>query len=206
MAVYSMYLEKENKTRSIMCANMTDNEALMIVTLTISTQIVHKHVEKIFLGNGISITNFNIFPKIVYDHGDCDWIISLNETSIVEKFSTICSEYHFVPDKTIIQLAQSNDIYPIRTIGSVVTHARKLGSQHIFHIKDVESNNDKEMVPFSISSFVLYFMCLCISVMLHNYYIVPYCNCNFSTPIQICFPQWNNNCIKGNFHLCSSKI
>jgi hypothetical protein len=33
-------------------------------TLTIPTQLVQKHAEKIFLGNGISITNFNILPKM----------------------------------------------------------------------------------------------------------------------------------------------
>ena len=73
-----------------MHADITDNEAPMTVTLTIRTQLVQKHAEKILPSNGISITNFNIFPKIVYDHGDCDHIISLNETSIVEKISAIC--------------------------------------------------------------------------------------------------------------------
>jgi hypothetical protein len=82
----------------------------MTVTLTIPTQLVQKHAKKIFLGNGISITNLNIFPKTVYDHGDCDQIISLNETSILEKIPIICSEYRFVSDATIDQLAQSNEI------------------------------------------------------------------------------------------------
>jgi len=140
-----------------MCVDMTDNEAMMTVTLTIPTQLVQKHAEKILPGNGISITNFNIFPKTVYDRGDCDWIISLNETSIVEKIPAICSEYHFVPDTTINQLAQRNDTYPITTIGVVVTLIIKLGLQHILHIKDGDSDNDKEMVSFSIPSFVLYF-------------------------------------------------
>jgi hypothetical protein len=161
MVVYSTYLDKENKTRSIMHADMTDKEAMMTVTLSIPTQLVQKHAEKILPGNGISITNFNILPKIVYDRGDCDRIISLNETSIVEKILVVCSEYRFVPDATISQLAQSSDIYPIRTIGATVTLARKLGSQHILHIKDGESDNDKAMVPLSISAFVLYFrMCM----------------------------------------------
>jgi hypothetical protein len=75
----------------------------------------------------------------------------------VEKIPAIFPEYRFVLDTTINQLAQSNDTYPIRTIGVVVTLMRKLGSQHILHIKDGESDNDKEMVSFSISSFFLYF-------------------------------------------------
>ena len=161
MVFYSTYLDKENKSRSIMRANMTDKEAMMIVTLTVPPQLVQKHAEKIFPHNGISITNFNILPKTVYDHGDCDQIISLNETSMVEKILAICLEYRFVLDSTISQLAQSTNIYPIGTIGAVVTLARKFGSQHILHIKDGYFDNDKSIISLSISSFVLYFrMCM----------------------------------------------
>ena len=95
----------ESKNRSIMSDEMTDNEALMTITLTIPTQLVQKHAEKILLCNGISITNFNILPKTVYDHGDCDRIISLNETCIVENIPVVCSKYHFILDATINQLA-----------------------------------------------------------------------------------------------------
>jgi hypothetical protein len=141
-----------------MLFDMTNNEALMIVTLTIPTQLVQKHTENILPGNGI---NFNIFPKIVYDHGACDQINSLNETSIVGKNLIVCSEYCFVLDSTISHLAHSIDIYPIGMIGSIVTLARKFASQHILYIKDGESENDKEMVPLLIFSFVLYFrMCM----------------------------------------------
>jgi hypothetical protein len=91
MVVYNTYLGKANKIRSIMRDDMKDKEVMMIVTLTIPVQLVHKHAEKILSGNGISITDFNIFPKIVYGHGDCDRIISLKETSIVENILAICS-------------------------------------------------------------------------------------------------------------------
>jgi hypothetical protein len=136
---------------------MTNKEAMMIVTLTIPTQLFQKHAEKNFPDNWMSIKNFNILSKTVYDRGDCDWIILLNETSIVEKIPAICSKYCFVPDTTINQLTQSNDTYPIKNIGAIVTLTRKLGSQHIFHIIDGELENDKAMVPFSISIFFLYF-------------------------------------------------
>ena len=43
MVIYSTYLDKENKTRSIMRVDMTDKEAMMTVTLTIPTQLVQKH-------------------------------------------------------------------------------------------------------------------------------------------------------------------
>jgi hypothetical protein len=140
-----------------MCDDMTDKDAMMIVTLTIPPHLVQKHAKKILPHNGISITNFNVLPKTVYDRGDCDRIIFLNETSIVEKIPAICSKYLFLSDSTIRQLAQSTDIYPIRTIGAAMTLARKFGSQHILHIKDGESENDKAMVPLFIFSFVLNF-------------------------------------------------
>jgi hypothetical protein len=63
MVVYSTYLDKAKKTRSIMCDDMTEKEAMMTVTLTIPTQLVQKHGEKILSSNGISIMNFNILPK-----------------------------------------------------------------------------------------------------------------------------------------------
>jgi hypothetical protein len=161
MVVYRTYLDKVNKSRSIMHADMIDKEAMMKVTLTVPPQLVQKHAEKILPRNGISITNVNIFPKTVYDCGDCDRIISLNKTNLVEKILVVCSGYHFIPYSTINQLAQSIDIYPIKTIGAVVTLARKFGSQHILHIKYGESDNNKEMVPLFIFSFVLYFrMCM----------------------------------------------
>jgi hypothetical protein len=161
MVIYRTYLDKENKSRSIMCADMTNKEAMMIVTLIVPPQHVQKHAENIFLHNGISITNFNIFPKIVYDRGYCDRVISLNETSIVEKILTVFSKYCFVLDSTINHLAQRTDIYPMGTIGATVTLVRKHGSQHILHIKDGDSDKNKAMVPLFIFSFVLYFhMCM----------------------------------------------
>jgi hypothetical protein len=36
-----------------MCADMTDKEAMMTVTLTIPPQLVQKHAENILSGNGI---------------------------------------------------------------------------------------------------------------------------------------------------------
>jgi hypothetical protein len=61
-----------------MRADMIDKEAMITMALTIPTQLVQKHAEKILISNGISITNFNILHKTIYNHGDCDRIISLN--------------------------------------------------------------------------------------------------------------------------------
>jgi hypothetical protein len=179
MVVYSTYLDKANKIRCIMHANMTNNEAMITVTLTIPTQLVQKHAKKILPGNGISITNFNILLKIVYDHGDCDQIILFNETSVVEKFLMVCLEYHFVPNTTINQFVENNDIYPIGTIGAVVTFARKVGSQHILHIKHGNSDNDKAMVLFSIP----FFFVLCFDMLISLRHFTQLLNCSM---VQLC--------------------
>jgi hypothetical protein len=76
MVVYTTYLDKANKSRCIVHVDMTDKDAMMIVTLIVPPQLVQKHAENILSRNGISITNFNVFPKTVYDRGDCDQIIS----------------------------------------------------------------------------------------------------------------------------------
>jgi hypothetical protein len=105
MVVYTTYLDKANKSRFIMHADMTDKDAMMTVTLIVPPQLVQKHAKKIFPCNGISITNFKVLPKTIYDRGDCDRIILFNETSIVEKIPSICSKYRFLLDLTIRQLA-----------------------------------------------------------------------------------------------------
>jgi hypothetical protein len=133
MVIYSTYLDKENKIRFIMHADMTDKEAMMTVTLSVPPQLVQKHAEKILSGNGISITNFNILSKTVYDRGDCDRIISLNKTSIVEKKIVVCSKYRFVSDSTISQLAQSIDIYPIERLAQL-SHWRENLARNTFSI------------------------------------------------------------------------
>jgi hypothetical protein len=60
--------------------------------------------------------------------------------------SPICKEYTFIPNTTIRQFADNIDMYPIGTIGVVVTLARKIGLQYTLHIKDGNTDNDKEMV------------------------------------------------------------
>jgi hypothetical protein len=46
MVVYSTYLDKEKKIRSIICADMIDKDAMMTVTLNVPPQLVQKHAEK----------------------------------------------------------------------------------------------------------------------------------------------------------------
>jgi len=43
MIVYSTYLDKAKKSRSIMRVDMTDKDTMMIVTLTVPPQLVHNH-------------------------------------------------------------------------------------------------------------------------------------------------------------------
>jgi L-rhamnose isomerase len=76
---------------------------------------------------------------------------------LLKKLSLFVKNIISSRDTTISQLSQSNGTYPIKAIVATITVARKLGSQHILHIKYGQSDNDKAMVPFSISSFFFYF-------------------------------------------------
>jgi hypothetical protein len=146
MVVYNTYLDKVNKSRKILRADMTDENGMMTVTLTVPAHLIQRHEEKILPGSGISITNFKILPKTNYDRGDCDRVISLDESSLVETLSPICKEYTFIPDTTIRQFADNMDVYPIGAIRAVVTLARKVGLQYTLHIKDGNTDNDKATV------------------------------------------------------------
>jgi hypothetical protein len=146
MVVYNTYLDKVNKSRKILRADMTDENGMLTVTLTVPAHLIQRHEHKILPGSGISITHFKILPKTNYDRGDCDQIISLDESSLVETLSPICKEYTFIPNTTIRQFADNIDMYPIGTIGAVVTLARKIGLQYTLHIKDGNTDNDKAMV------------------------------------------------------------
>jgi hypothetical protein len=146
MAVYNTYLDKTNKSRRILRADMTDEKGIMTITLIVPTHLIRKHEQKILPGNGLSITHFKILPKTNYDRGDCDRIISLDEFSVVETIVVVCKEYNFIPDTTIKQFTESTTPYPIGAIGVVVTVAKKVGMQYILHIKDGNSENDKATV------------------------------------------------------------
>ena len=146
MVVYNTYLDKVNKSRKILRADMTNENGMMTITLTVPAHLIQRHDENILPGSGISITSFKILPKTNYDRGDCDRVISLDESSLVETLSPICKEYSFIPDTSIKQFADNMDVYPIGAIGAVVTLTRKVGLQYTLHIKDGNTDNDKATI------------------------------------------------------------
>jgi hypothetical protein len=161
MVVYNTYLDKANRTHKILCADMTDANGMMTITLTVPAHLIERHEQKIVPKAGISITNFKILPKSGYDHGDCDRVISIVESSVIETVSPTCKEYNFIPDTTIKQFASNTNMYPINTIGVVMTLARKVGSQYNLHIKYGNTEDDKATICFSIVNcflFICYYM------------------------------------------------
>lgn len=146
MVVYSAFLDKANKSRQVLRADLTDAQGMMTITLSVPAHLVERHEQKILQGNSISITNFRILPKTVYDRGDCDKIILLNESSIIETVPEVCKEYCFIPNTTIRQFANKKEMYPIGTIAAAVTLAKRVGLHYILHIKDGDSENDNATV------------------------------------------------------------
>ena len=123
----------------------------MIVTLTVPAHLVQRHEQNNIPGIGISIIDFIILPKTIYDCGDYDCIIFLHDSTIVETILPCCVEYKFIPNTTIRQFAKNKDLYPIGTIGAAITYCKMVGLQYIIHIKDGDLDDDKGTLP------VLYF-------------------------------------------------
>ena len=63
MVVYNTCLDKVNKSRKILCADMTDENGMLTVTIIVPAHLIQRHEHKILPGSGISITNFKILQK-----------------------------------------------------------------------------------------------------------------------------------------------
>ncbi|KAH9299408.1 hypothetical protein KI387_031090, partial [Taxus chinensis] len=111
-------------------------KAELTVTLNVAHKFIPMHEDKVVAGKGIQITNFSIAPKTSYDHGDCDVILLLNESSTVESTPPLSIEYKFIPDTTVKQLLNSTEPYAIGTIAAIVTSTKQIGLQLILEIKD----------------------------------------------------------------------
>ena len=146
MVVYNKYLDKTNRSHKILHADMTYENDMMTFTLIVPTHLIERHEKNIVPGDGISITIFKILPKSGYDLGDCDRFISILESSVIETMFPTYKEYNFILETTIKQLTNNTDMYPISTIGDVVTLARNVGSQYTLHIKYRNKEDDKTMV------------------------------------------------------------
>ena len=85
----------------ILCADSTDCKGQMIVTVTISNNLLHKFEDKIMVGTIVAITRFQVAPKIDFDHVDSDCILLLKELSTIKTIPPLLKEYKFIPITTI---------------------------------------------------------------------------------------------------------
>ncbi|XP_057822077.1 uncharacterized protein LOC131034564 [Cryptomeria japonica] len=143
LVVYKATLDKVNKTREVLRADLTDLKAEMTITLNVPSNLVQQYENKIIPGSGISITGFQIAAKTDYDRGDCDCILILKESSMVETKPSICKQYNFIPGTTIKQLLTSTNEYATGTIGALVVATKKKAFQYMIEIKDGFSDMDK---------------------------------------------------------------
>lgn len=146
---YKAILDKTNKTREVLRADLTDTKGEMTITLNVTADLVAHYEDKIIPGSGLSISNFQIAPRTDYDRGDCDCILVLTKSSIVEIIPRLCIDYKFIPSTAIKQLLASTEQYATGTIGVLVTRAKKIGLQYIVDVQDGDSEFDKAQVHFS---------------------------------------------------------
>jgi hypothetical protein len=146
IVIYNTYLDKAYRTHKVSCAEMTDANGIMTITLTFLAHHIEIHEKNIVPKAGISIKKFKILPKSGYDHGDCNRVISIVESSVIERVSPTCKEHNFIPATTIKQFASNTNMYPIDTIGVFMTLARKVGLQYNLQVKDGNIEDDKAKI------------------------------------------------------------
>ncbi|XP_057852675.2 uncharacterized protein LOC131062948 [Cryptomeria japonica] len=143
LIVYKATLDKVNKSRPVLLADLTDLKAEMTIIVNVTGDLVENYEEKIVPNSAICISGFDIAPKTDYDRGDSDCILILKDSTTIETMPRMCQEYNFIPSTTIKQLRFSTNEYPIGTIGALVTRTGKQGSQYTLDIKDGDNETHK---------------------------------------------------------------
>lgn len=87
-----------------MHADLTNLKEKMIIKLNINGNLMQEHQHNIILGLGVSISGFQIAPRLNYDRGDYDCILMLKNTSTIESMPQFSKDYYFILDTTISQL------------------------------------------------------------------------------------------------------
>ncbi|XP_059070801.1 uncharacterized protein LOC131860407 [Cryptomeria japonica] len=141
LVIYKATLDKVNKTREVLRAYLTDLKGEMTITLTVSNNLLHKFEDKIIVGMGLSISDFDVVPRTDYDRGDCDCVLLLKDTSTLQVIPRILHDYNFIPNTTIRHLLNNTSDYPIGTIGALVVAAKRSGVQYTLEIKDAHNDN-----------------------------------------------------------------
>ena len=76
----------------------------MTITLNVTGNLVQQYENKTILGKGLVIKKIDITPKIEFDHGDCDCILILKYSTMLETIPALLHDYKFIRGETIKQL------------------------------------------------------------------------------------------------------
>ena len=152
LVVYIATLDRENKTREVLRADLTDFKGEMTITLNVTGNLVQEYKNKIVPGTSIIVSGFGIGHKTTFDRGDSEFILKLQDSSIIEIIPWLCQKYKFIPSTTIKQLLRSTSTYAIGTIGALVVAGRQTSSQHVVDIKDGNNDDDKVQVKSTLNT------------------------------------------------------
>lgn len=168
-------MDKENKTRPILCVDFADKKEEMTLTSLLPTQLIEQHEGKLIANVEVSITNFEIIPKHKYDSGDYEKTISLTNSNIVEKGCLVSAECRFSPNMMIANLSHNQDLFPIGTISAISISATQTRMQYALEIKD--DNVDEDRAIINLGSFECFNDNKLLST---SYMIYMYCFTNIS--------------------------
>lgn len=166
LIVYIAILDRDNKTREVLRANLTDYKGEMTITLNVTGNLVQEYKNKIVPRTSIIVSGFQIGHKTTYDHRDFDCILMLQDSSTIETIPRLCEEYKFIPSTTIKQLLTSTSTYAIGTIGALLVAGRHTGSQYVVDIKDGNNDDDKVKVKRTLNTPSFYATCIVVMFLL----------------------------------------
>ena len=84
LVVYIATLDRENKTREVLRADLIDFKGEMTITLNVTGNLVQQYKTKIVPGTSIIVLGFQVEHKITYECIDYDCILILKDSSTIE--------------------------------------------------------------------------------------------------------------------------
>ena len=123
-------------------ADLTDQYGQMTISVTMENNLIECFATFFSCGASVSISNFVVKQKTVYERGDADVCIHLSANSTVASISVVCHVHRLAPNTTLHGLRSSGSNYVVGSIAAAVAHCHQTSNQYHFTIKDGENTTD----------------------------------------------------------------
>jgi len=126
--------------------DLTDQYGQMTISVTMANDLIECFATFFSRGASVSISNFVVKQKTVFERGDADVCIHLSANSTVASVPVVCHVRRLAPNTTLHGLRSSDSNYVVGSIAAAVAHCHQTSNQYHFTIKDGENINDTALV------------------------------------------------------------